>query len=96
MAITNQKGQRSSPSDTGKPGTHVQMQRPHMTSPATKHDEAENMEFCRYLSVYQVCNAFLIIKASKVHHHAESLEALKRAEKGADNTPVRHHGPRVQ
>ena len=35
----------------------------------------------------QVCNASFTTKASKVHHQVESLEALKRAEKGGDNTP---------
>ena len=41
-------------------------------------------------------NASLAIKASEVHHQAESLEALKGAEQGGDNTPSRHLGSCVQ
>ena len=72
------------------------MQRPYATSLDTKHGEAKKTKSCRYLSVCQVYNASLATKVSKVHHQVESLEALKRAEKGGDNTPVGHHGPRIQ
>ena len=41
-------------------------------------------------------NASLATKANEVHHQAESLEALKKAEKGGDNTQVGHCGPCVQ
>ena len=75
-----------SPSATGKPSTHAQMQRPHVTSPATKHGKAEKTKFCRYLSVHQVCNASLATKANKVHHQVEWQEAQKRADQGGDNT----------
>ena len=72
------------------------MQRPHATSPATKHGEAEKMKSCRYLSIHQVRNASFATIANEVHHQAESLEAPKRAEQGGDNTPVGHCGPCVQ
>ena len=72
------------------------MQRPHTTSPATKHGKAEKTKSCGYLSVRQVCNASLTTKASEVHHQAESLEAPKRAEWGGNNTPVGHLGPYIQ
>ena len=96
LAIKNQQGQRSSPSAAGKPGTHAQNQRPHVTSPATKHGEAEKTKSCRYPSIHQVCNASFTTKANKVHHQVEWQEAPKRAEQGGDNTPVGHYGPCVQ
>ena len=71
------------------------MQRPHATSPATKHGEAEKKS-CRYLSGHQVRNASLTAKANKVHHQMEWQEAPKRAEQDGDNTPVGHCGPHVQ
>ena len=70
-ATTNQQRQRLSPSTTGKPSTHSQMQRPHMTSPATKHIEAEKMKSCRYLSIHQMHNTSLKTKASKVYYQLE-------------------------
>ena len=67
-----------------------------MTSPATKHGEAEKTKSCGYPSACQVHNASPATKASEVHHQVESLEAPKRAEQGGDNTPVGHCGPHVQ
>ena len=95
LATTKQQGLRSSPSGSGKPRTHAQMQRPYATSPATKHGETEKTKSCGYPSVCQVCNASLITKAS-CPPQVESLEAPKGAEWGGDNAPVGHHGPCVQ
>ena len=72
------------------------MQRPHVTSPATKYGEAEKTKSYGYPSAHQVCNASPATKASEVHHQVESLEAAKRAEQGGDNTLVGHCGPHVQ
>ena len=96
LATTNQQGQRSSSSATSKPSTHAQIQRPHAISLATKHGEADKTKSFGNLSARQVCNASLAIKASKVHHQVESLEAPKRAEQGGNNTPVGYCGSRVQ
>ena len=95
-ATTNQQGQRSSPSAAGKSGTHAQIQRPHVTSLATKHGEAEKTKSCGYLSGRQVRNASLTTKANEVQHQVEWQEAQKRAEWDGDNIPVGHCGPHVQ
>ena len=72
------------------------IQRPHMTSLATKHSEAEKIKSCGYPSACQVCNASHATKASKADHQVESLEAPKRDELGGDNTPVGHCGPCIR
>ena len=88
--------QRSSPSATGKPSTYEKMQKPHVTSLATKHSEVEKTKFCGYLSICQVHNASLATKANEVHHQPESLEAPKRAKQGGNNTSSGHCGPHIQ
>ena len=69
---------------------------PHTTSLATKHGKAEKTKSCGYPSARQVHNAAPAIKANKVYHQVESLEAPQMAERGGNNTPVGHCGPCLQ
>ena len=61
--------------------------------PSHQMGGARKIKSCRHQDTLPVYNSSITIKASGVHHQGGPLEALKKGEKGVDNTPNVHCEP---